>query len=70
MNKTFVTTTAIVAGALGLASCSKPAEAPAPPAPAAAPAAAAPADAPAAAPAAAEATANGKQGDGEVLKKP
>jgi hypothetical protein len=68
MNKTFVTTTLIVAGALGLAACSKPAEAPAPPAPA--PAAAAPAEAPAAAPAAADAPANAPQGDGEVLKKP
>ena len=62
MNKAFVTTTAIVAGVLGLAGCSKPAEAPAPPA-------AAPAEAPAAAPAATDAPANAPQGDGEVLKK-
>ena len=68
MYKTFVTTTAIVAGALGLAGCSKPAESPAPPA--AAPAAAAPAEAPMAPPAATDAPANGPQGDGEVIKKP
>ena len=66
MNKTFVTTTVLMATALGLAACSKPAEAPMPPAAAPAAAPAAPADA---APAPTVTPANGAQGDGEVLKK-
>lgn len=66
MNKTFVTATTIVAGMLGLSSCSQQ---PAAPAPAATPpAAAAPEAMPA--PAAADAPANAPQGGGEVLKKP
>ena len=71
MNKTSVTALTLVVGALGLVACSQQPAAPAP-APAAAPAAAAPAapagDA-AATPAPAAATANGVQGDGEVLSK-
>jgi len=70
MNKTSVTALTLVVGALGLVACSQQPAAPAPaPAPAAAPAAPA-ADATAApAPAPAATTANGPQGDGEVLKK-
>jgi len=68
MNKTSVTALTLVVGALGLVACSQQPAAPAPaPAPAAAPAAPA-ADA-TAAPAPAATTANGPQGDGEVLKK-
>lgn len=71
MNKTSVTALTLVVGALGLVACSQQPATPAPaPAPADAPAAAPAADA-TPAPAAAGATANGAQGDGEVLgKKP